>query len=196
MWIFLYVLAPQVLTYLKIPILIDKNNTISSPHGFRGRPESVAVYSQDAYKAEGSTSLICFHYITGGAGNSCFFMLGVPNARKGKTKKKPKKVYSELCSNIQVTTLLLFSPTPKTTHLHLHLQAWMPACQHRGGYWSHHSSGYLSKQNVLKETPRTQWCNPTPCHRAWPHWAAHRLWKEELFFLSGKWPMGFTGRSS
>lgn len=53
--IFLYVLAPQVLTYLRIPTLIDKNNTISSPYGFRGRAKSVAVYSQEAQKAEGST---------------------------------------------------------------------------------------------------------------------------------------------
>lgn len=95
-WIFLYVLAPQVLTYLRIPILLDKNNTISSPHGFRGRSKSVAVYGQEAQKAEGSISLICFHYITGGAGNSCFFVLGVPNARKGKKKRKKKSTLNSV----------------------------------------------------------------------------------------------------
>lgn len=107
-----------------------------------------------------------------------------------KRKKRKKKVLWTPFQHSGQHPSPLF-PTPKTTHLHLHLQACLSACQHRGGYRSHHSSGYLSKKNVLKETPKAQWCNPTPCHRARPHRAAHRL-----FFLLGKWPVGFTGRSS
>lgn len=60
-WVFLYVLAPQSLTYRRIPILTDRNNTISCPPDFRGRPKRVAGCRQEARKAEGSTSPSLYH---------------------------------------------------------------------------------------------------------------------------------------
>lgn len=129
-----------------------------------------------------------------GQGTPAFSCLGFPMQGMAKQKNKKSLLWTPFQHSGHHPSP--FFPTPKTTHLHLHLQACMSACQHRGGYRSHHSSGYLSKKNVLKETPRAQWCNPTPCHGAWPHWAAHRLWKEVIFLLLRKWPMGFIGRSS
>lgn len=154
-WISLYVLAPQLRPYLRIPIRTGKKILFL-----------VLMVSEQGQKsgclqprgAEGGTSLTGVHCITGGAGNSCSFMLGVPNARKRKKKNNQILLWTRFQHSGHHPSP--FFPTPKTTHLHSHLQACMSACQRRGGCRSHRRSAYLSKKNVLKETPGAEWSSP------------------------------------
>lgn len=123
-----------------------------------------------------------------GQGTPAFSCLGFPMQGKAKQKKNTKK---ETKKSLLWTPFQHsghhpspFFPTPKTTHLHLHLQAHICLPTERR-LQSHCSSGYLSKKNVLKETPRAQCCSPTPCHGAWPHWQLTGC-GEKGFLLVGK----------
>lgn len=109
-WIFLYVLAPHLLPYMRIPILVGKNNTISSSHGFRGRPKVWLSTAKGLRKQEAAHLWQAFIISLVGQGTLALSCLGFPMQGKG---KKKNKFYSELHSNIQVTTLLLSSPHPR-----------------------------------------------------------------------------------
>lgn len=135
--------------------------------------------TREAQQAAADTAPMGFHYITGGAGNSCFLVLGVPNAREGKTKQK-KRAYSELCSNIQVTTLLLSSPHPRPhTRTCTPRRACLPANTEELPISSQFWLSFKGKRP--KRNPESSVAQPHPCHGARPHRAACRLEKESLF---------------
>lgn len=189
-WISLYVLAPQLCPYLRIPIRTGKKILFL-----------VLMVSEQGQKsgclqprgAEGGTSLTGVHCITGGAGNSCSFMLGVPNARKRKKKEQPNSTLNSVPTfrsppfsflpHTQDHTLAL---APPGMHVCLPTQRRLPIS----------SPFCLSfKEKRPKRNPGS-WVEQPPHHRARPHRAARGLGKEGLLNSLGKWPKGFIGRSS
>lgn len=98
--------------------------------------------------------------------------------RQNKTTKK--RAYSELCSNIQVTTLLLSSPHPRPhTRTCTPRRACLPANTEELPISSQFWLSFKGKRP--KRNPESSVAQPHPCHGARPHRAACRLEKESLF---------------
>lgn len=149
----------------------------------------MAVYSQEAQKAKGGTSLICFHYITGGAGNSCFFMLGVPNARNGKTKNQKKSTLNSVPTfrsppfsflpHAQDHTLAL---APPGMHVCLPTQRRLPIS----------SQFWLSfKEKCPKRNPKSSVVQPHPLPRSMATLSCTQAVERSDFSPVGKVANGF-----
>lgn len=162
------------------------------PDGPRGAfqpPPGGDSVTREAQQAAADTAPMGFHYITGGAGNSCFLVLGVPNAREGKTKQQKKE---PTLNSVPTFRSPPFSFLPHTQD---HTLALAPPGVHvclptQRSYRSHRSSGYLSKENGLKETPRAQWHNLTPATEH-GHTELRAGWRRNRSLLVGKVPSGF-----
>lgn len=153
------------------------------PDGPRGAfqpPPGGDSVTREAQQAAADTAPMGFHYITGGAGNSCFLVLGVPNAREGKTKQQKKEptlnsvptFRSPPFSFLPHTQDHTLALAPPGVHVCLPTQRRLPIS----------SQFWLSfKGKRPKRNPESSVAQPHPCHGARPHRAACRLEKESLF---------------
>lgn len=169
-----------------------------------------------APKAEGDTSQVSFHsmtargHITGEFSfHDCqhreLLLLHAwgsqrkkrQNKRKKTTKKKTQKGSKKKSALNSIPTFrsppFSFLPHTQDHTLALHLQAHvcLPTNQR---LQSHCTAGYLSKKNVLKETPGAQGWSPTPAMEHDHTGSSQAVHRRDFFFL-GKWPRDVIGSS-